>query len=83
MKIIKVIVDEVPISCYYCPYMIYDDEADGYICLAKIVSEFDNLITDTHARPDWCPLIAGTLVEVITPDGDCITFNSDGDWRRR
>ena len=43
-------------SCNECPYSIYDAESDGYICYAMVVGEQDNLITDTHTRPDWCPL---------------------------
>ena len=57
MKIIKVIVDEMPENCYCCPYSIYDDESSEYVCLAMIVSTVDNLISDMYARPDWCPLV--------------------------
>ena len=57
-KIDRVVIrGEKPKSCNECPYSIYDAESDGYICYAMVVSEQDNLITDTHTCPDWCPLV--------------------------
>jgi hypothetical protein len=61
MKVIKVIVDELPESCGCCPYTIYDAELDGDICMAMISGEIDNRlytsIYTANPRPVWCPLI--------------------------
>ena len=58
MKILKVIIKgRLPKSCAECPYAIYDTEDDGYICYAMVVGKVDNLISDIHVRPEWCPLV--------------------------
>jgi hypothetical protein len=69
MKVIKVIVDELPDGCTGCPYMYLDDD-DSLICFALPVSEKDNLILsgefvipDIILRPDWCPLIDMNKIE--------------------
>ena len=54
MKIIKVIVDELPESCFHCRGA-YDDPVNGYMCnvMIKVLYPKD----DFDKRPDWCPLV--------------------------
>lgn len=51
MKVIKVIVDELPKNCCTC-FLVGDDSSFGY-CLAGEELESDYFIR----RPDWCPLV--------------------------
>lgn len=75
MHIIKVIVDELPISCGECPYALVDDWADDenglvYFCSALSVlpdgvqdNALGDLVIADHGSPDWCPLILEEDVE--------------------
>lgn len=59
MKILKIIVDEIPKSCWYCPYALMDDDTVFY-CSALPVSPLDNALNEHNlyvAKPDWCPLV--------------------------
>ena len=68
MKIIKVIVDELPKTCGECPYALVDDWADDedglvYFCSAMPVlpdnvkdNSLGDIVLADHCRPDWCPL---------------------------
>ena len=58
MKVIKVIVDKVPESCKECIYPNWNSLGDRY-CQAAL-----RIIYDVHTRPDWCPLILSTDIEV-------------------
>jgi hypothetical protein len=58
MKIIKVIVDELPESCNICPFSM--PGYDNYFCLVRSALDENNYITMenmVHTRPDWCPLL--------------------------
>ena len=50
MKVIKVIVDELPESCKECIYPNWNSLGDRYCQVAL------RLIYDDKKRPDWCPL---------------------------
>jgi hypothetical protein len=58
MRIIKVIVDEVPNSCLNCPRFDFDFKGlfkrERPYCL---ITGGDILIDYKKSRPDWCPLI--------------------------
>lgn len=68
MNIIKVIVDELPISCGECPYAmveVWADDENGLVCFCSALSVLpdgvqDNALGDLviadHSSPDWCPL---------------------------
>lgn len=47
MKIIKVVVDELPDNCNGCKYY------DRWLEYCHIVNKG---YSDSHIRPDWCPL---------------------------
>jgi hypothetical protein len=49
MKVIKVVVDELPEGCLHCLFldMVYGNE-----CPLN-----DKKIDNIHTRPDWCPLM--------------------------
>ena len=53
MKIIKVIVDELPIkyTCVDCPLRAHPFEYEGSVCKA-IMKSIDYI----GVRPSWCPL---------------------------
>jgi hypothetical protein len=48
MKVIKVIVDKVPLMCNYCPFM--DDYFHCELSGGREVWDYKD------CRPDWCPL---------------------------
>lgn len=58
MKVIKVIVDELPNSCNLCPFSLQDD---GYhFCCARSLLEDEHELTMKNIiqeRPDWCPIM--------------------------
>ena len=65
MRIIKVVVDELPMNCNQCLYF----DADSYSsCLLTRQKGRGNWITYsrvvTDTRPDWCPLLS------INPPGE-------------
>jgi len=64
MKIIKVIVDELPEMCHDCRFV----DAKNFMGTGRIWYECTILdrkvIDDVYSRPDWCP-----LVEEIKSDG--------------
>lgn len=69
MKIKAIIIEgELPESCNQCPYAIYDNDSDGYICMAKMISEYDNLINDINIRQSWCPLVTKEYVKSFSDD---------------
>ena len=51
MKVIKVLVDEMPENCKECIYPNWNSLGDRY-CQAAL-----RIIYDDKKRPDWCPLI--------------------------
>ena len=53
MKVIKVIVDELPKGCNWCPFVVV---ANHLMCIAivKTLGYVDDPMTD---RPGWCPLV--------------------------
>ena len=51
MKILRVIVDEVPESCKECVYPNWNSLGDRY-CQAAL-----RIIYDNKKRPNWCPLV--------------------------
>ena len=53
MKVIKVLVDEMPESCKECIYPNWNSLGDRY-CQAAL-----RIIYDDKKRPDWCPLVVG------------------------
>ena len=53
MKVIKVIVEKLPTSCYQCNFAV-DKERGGAECAAD--NKFRD-IRDGGNIPDWCPLI--------------------------
>jgi len=57
MKIIKVIVDEIPESCWDC--MRFDFDFKGIFkkeCPYCLITGGDITIDYKSTRPDWCPL---------------------------
>jgi len=49
MKIIKVVVDEMPCDCYYC------DRYDNDFEICSLTGRED---VNDFARPSWCPLMS-------------------------
>ena len=58
MNILRVIVDEVPENCCRC--LLMGKDADLGYCLAGQELDSDYVVR----RPDWCPLISSTDIEV-------------------
>ena len=56
VKALKVIVDELPASCYKCDYKTRDIVIGGYVCLARSAIR-PRPIADVSSVPEWCPLI--------------------------
>jgi len=64
MKILKVVVDELPKSCSDCPYPYgVQNEIDWFCGIMQTAAEEDEMgETDDYSannyrdRPDWCPL---------------------------
>lgn len=56
MKIIKVIVDELPEGCRLCQFRLYDTIYRMHICNLT-GQEIDDLIVEKQTRPEWCPLM--------------------------
>ena len=56
MNIVKIIVDEYPMSCFYCPFL--RDNIDGRFCGAAFHGNGWMYELDQHdwARPEWCPM---------------------------
>ena len=57
MKVLKVIVDEMPESCAKCSYHSWQSFYAEYYCLMlekRLGVELKPLM---FSRPDWCPLI--------------------------
>lgn len=52
MKIIRI---KACGSCYWCKYLIYDDNKKYYIYECKNYKGGE-YITDTTVLPNWCPL---------------------------
>ena len=52
MKVLKVIVDEVPESCFLCRGAVRKDK--DYNC-GVVLRELSR--NDFKKRPDWCPLV--------------------------
>jgi hypothetical protein len=58
MKIIKVVVDKLPVSCWECD--LSDQVSGDFMCVLYSIRD----IFDVYQRPDWCPLV----VELTAPD---------------
>lgn len=56
MKILKVIVDEVPEGCRFCDFVGWEyPTIDTNILQCQLQS--DKTVDVDDARPDWCPLV--------------------------
>jgi hypothetical protein len=59
MKIIKVVVDELPESCDDCPFPFGGSERPGWQCsIMEMTNDKGHWDIDDHTRPDWCPLVS-------------------------
>jgi hypothetical protein len=62
MKVLKVIVDELPDSCQECKFL---DDMTGVGHWCMVDGDYREP-PDTAVRPDWCPLmVEGEMVVVI------------------
>jgi hypothetical protein len=52
MKVIKVIVDEIPEHCYHCCLKLHSSQRCGIMDGRLIEQQY---VVD-RTRPDWCPL---------------------------
>jgi hypothetical protein len=60
MKVIKVIVDELPVNCSSCRWWEHGAYTGFQVLCGLAVREIDTEKLST--RPDWCPLINKTDV---------------------
>ena len=66
MKVIKVIVDELPEGCYLCDLMSYVSEGDNLDDIFQICHVTGKTLTDISKRPDWCPLVTENDANICT-----------------
>ena len=60
MKVLKVIVDEVPKGCGDCQFLHKWER--GRSILFDCDATFEGFIDDLETRPDWCPLITAEQI---------------------
>jgi hypothetical protein len=60
MKILKVIVDEVPKSCFWCDLCTQSSDVGSMLVTynCNIVGKSVDAWESDGKRPDWCPLVA-------------------------
>jgi len=66
MKILKVIVDELPSTCAECQYCEWSSYYASRMCLL-IELKLESLEKVLDERPNWCPLWL-QVPEVMSPD---------------
>ena len=78
MKILKVIVDEVPDGCLYCDLSSVWDSTKSKCRLNGKKLFYEN----KSERPDWCPLVAeASLEKEVVVKGGMILENTILDTR--
>ncbi len=59
MKVIKVIVDELPKNCSRCKLKYTRMRGEGKICFNA-----NKYCSDNDTRPNWCPLVRKDLYDM-------------------
>lgn len=69
MKVLKVIVDEIPSCCRVCEYLVRNSmlASTPNGCHCGLTAKFMT-IEMTETRPDWCPLVASEDL-AVSEDG--------------
>jgi hypothetical protein len=78
MKIIKVIVDELPVNCSGCQFWEHGRHTGFEVICGLLHREID--VDNLPTRPEWCPLVSTDDLPVDLGGFGWILDDPDSGW---